>query len=51
MSEKTCAACDGQIDGHAISVRVDGKVVEVCCEDCAGALKEATACAKASAEG
>ena len=43
MSEKTCAACDCRLDGNAISVKVGGQTVEVCCEECAKALKEATA--------
>ncbi|MDY6947098.1 MAG: hypothetical protein SXG53_15390 [Pseudomonadota bacterium] len=43
MSEKTCAACDCQLDGAAIKVTVGGKSVEVCCEDCAKALNEAHA--------
>lgn len=43
MSETTCAACDCEIDGTAITVTVGGKTVEVCCEDCAKALNEAHA--------
>ena len=43
MSEKTCAACDCPLDDSAISVTINGKTVEVCCEDCAIALKEAKA--------
>jgi hypothetical protein len=43
MSEKTCAACDCELDGAAIKVTVGGKTVEVCCEDCAKALNEAYA--------
>ena len=43
MSERTCAACDCEIDGAAINVTVGGKTVEVCCEDCAKALNEAYA--------
>ena len=43
MSERTCAACDCEIDGSAITVTVGGKSVEVCCEDCAKALNEAYA--------
>lgn len=41
MSEKTCAACDYELDENAISVTVGGKTVEVCCEECARALNEA----------
>jgi hypothetical protein len=43
VSEKTCAACDCKLDGTAIKVKVGGKTVEVCCEECATALKEAQA--------
>jgi hypothetical protein len=43
MSEKTCAACDYELDGAAIEVTVGGGTVEVCCEDCARALNEAYA--------
>ena len=50
MSERTCAACDCRLDGDAISVKVGGQTVEVCCEECAKALKEATASAQ-DAEG
>ena len=48
MSEKTCAACDYPLDGNAIEVRVGGKTVEVCCEDCATKLREAYASASAA---
>jgi hypothetical protein len=41
MSEKTCAACDCKLEGHIIQVKVGGKTVEVCCEECAIALQEA----------
>jgi ribosome-binding protein aMBF1 (putative translation factor) len=43
MNEKTCAACDCKIEGEAIKVKVGGKTVEVCCDECAKALKEAYA--------
>lgn len=41
MAEKTCAACDDALDGNAIKVTIGGRVVEVCCEDCARKLREA----------
>lgn len=41
MAEKTCAACDCQLDGNSIKVTIGGKTVEVCCDDCARKLKEA----------
>jgi hypothetical protein len=43
MKEKTCAACDYKLDANAIKVTIGGKVVEVCCEECATKLKEAHA--------
>jgi hypothetical protein len=47
MAQKTCAACDYELDAGAIQVTVGGKTVEVCCEDCAQKLKEAHASASA----
>ena len=41
MAEKTCAACDYELDGNAITVTVGGRTVEVCCEECAEKLREA----------
>ena len=46
MPMKTCAACDCELDANAIKVKVGGKTVEVCCEECAVALGEAQASAK-----
>ncbi len=40
---ETCAACDYPLDGNRISVKLGGKTVEVCCEECAQKLKEAHA--------
>jgi hypothetical protein len=51
MSEKTCAACDCKLDDKAVKVRIGGKVVEVCCDECAQKLQEAHASAVASAGG
>jgi hypothetical protein len=45
MTTKTCAACDCELDANAIKVTVAGKVVEVCCDDCAQKLNEAHAAA------
>jgi hypothetical protein len=42
MTEKTCAACDYKLDEGAIKVKIGGKTVEVCCEECAQKLKEAS---------
>jgi hypothetical protein len=47
MTTKTCAACDAALDANAIEVTIGGKVVEVCCDDCAARLKEAHAAAAA----
>jgi hypothetical protein len=43
MTQKTCAACDCELDASAIKVTVGGNTVEVCCEDCAQSLREADA--------
>lgn len=41
MSERTCAACDYELDENAIAVTIGGQTVEVCCEECAQKLNEA----------
>lgn len=41
MSEKTCAACDCELDENAITVTIGGRAVEVCCEECAEKLRDA----------
>ena len=41
MTERTCAACDCALDENSIKVKVGGRTVEVCCEDCAHKLSEA----------
>jgi hypothetical protein len=41
MTAKTCAACDCKLDASLIKVKIGGKTVEVCCDDCAQKLKEA----------
>jgi hypothetical protein len=51
MTEKTCAACDCKLEGEVIKVRVGGKAVEVCCEDCARTLNEAQTSAVRKQEG
>jgi hypothetical protein len=40
MTAKTCAACDCELDASPIRVRIGGNVVEVCCDECARALRE-----------
>ena len=42
MVEKTCAACDCKLDEGSIKVKIGGKTVEVCCDECAQKLKEAS---------
>ena len=51
MAEKTCAACDCNLDANSIEVKIGGKTVEVCCDECARKLKEAHASAAAPSEG
>lgn len=51
MTHKTCAACDCSLDGSAIKVTIGGKVVEVCCDECAQKLQEAHASANAERRG
>ena len=51
MAEKTCAACDCKLDEIAIKVRIGGKTVEVCCEECAQKLREAHASAATPGKG
>jgi hypothetical protein len=41
MTKRTCAACDSELDDNPIQLKIRGKTVEVCCEDCATKLKEA----------
>jgi len=48
MLEKTCAACDCKLDTNAIRVKIGGKAVEACCDECARKLKEAHSSATAS---
>jgi RNase P subunit RPR2 len=51
MKKTTCAACDCELGPEAISVKLGGKTVEVCCEECAEALKEADAATSAVSAG
>jgi ribosome-binding protein aMBF1 (putative translation factor) len=48
MTATTCAACDCKLDGNPIKVKIGGKTVEVCCDDCARKLKEAHSSTTAS---
>jgi hypothetical protein len=49
MVEKTCAACDCKLDINPIKVRIGGKTVEVCCDECA--QKQAHVSATAAGKG
>jgi RNase P subunit RPR2 len=51
MKENTCAACDCELDSTRIAVKIGGKTVEVCCEECAEALREAEAAARTAQAG
>jgi len=51
MTEKTCAACDCELDANAIKVKIAGKTVEVCCDECAQSLKEAHAASSNASNG
>lgn len=42
MNERTCAACDCALDATAIKVKIGTRVVEVCCDECAQKLREAS---------
>ena len=46
MAQKTCAACDCTLDETAITVKIGGKAVEVCCDECAQRLKDGHSSAK-----
>src|SRR5262245_52286964 len=51
MAEKTCAACDCNLDAHSFKVKIGGETVEVCCDECARKLNEAHASAAEPSEG
>ena len=43
MTKKTCAACDYPLTPeNTIKVKIGGKTVEACCEECATKLREAS---------
>lgn len=46
MPHKTCAACDCELDDDRVQVRIGSHIVEVCCADCAQALREADSALK-----
>jgi hypothetical protein len=41
MAARTCAACDCALEAESIEVKIGGKTVEVCCNECAEKLREA----------
>ncbi|MBA8899188.1 MULTISPECIES: hypothetical protein [unclassified Phyllobacterium] len=43
MAERTCAVCDDKLEATVIEVKIGDQTVEVCCEECADKLREATA--------
>jgi hypothetical protein len=45
MGQKTCAACDCKLDAQSIEVKIGGRTVEVCCDECAQKLHESQASA------
>ncbi len=51
MAEKTCAACDCELDANSVKVKIGGKTVEVCCDECAQKLKEAYGSTAAAGRG
>ena len=51
MTEKTCAACDCPLDENSFQVKIGGRTVEVCCDECAVKLREAFVSADASPNG
>jgi ribosome-binding protein aMBF1 (putative translation factor) len=51
MVETACAACDCKLDVNPIKVKIGGKTVEVCCDECAQKLKEAYVSATAGRRG
>lgn len=42
MTQKTCAACDCALDETSIQVKIGTQIVEVCCDECARRLGEAS---------
>jgi RNase P subunit RPR2 len=47
MAKKTCAVCDYPLDPKStITVKIGGKPVEVCCEECATKLRDASSKSK-----
>ena len=51
MTARTCAACDCELDANPIKVKIGGKTVEVCCEECARASRKPRSTRAATEEG
>jgi len=51
MTEKTCAACDCPLDENSFQVKIGGRTVEVCCDECAVKLREAFVSADSAPNG
>ncbi|EJC78603.1 hypothetical protein Rleg4DRAFT_0170 [Rhizobium leguminosarum bv. trifolii WSM2297] len=51
MKKTTCAACDCELGAETITVKLGGKSVEVCCQECAEALNEAEAARSSASTG
>ncbi|WP_180356026.1 hypothetical protein [Aliirhizobium smilacinae] len=51
MKDNTCAVCDCELDDTRIAVKIGGRTVEVCCEECAVVLREAEAATRAATAG
>jgi len=51
MVEQTCAVCDCKLDANPFTVKIGGKTVEVCCDECAQKLNEAHVSATAARRG
>jgi len=51
MVGRTYAACDCKLDINPVKVRIGGKTVELCFDECAQKLKEAHVSATAARRG
>jgi ribosome-binding protein aMBF1 (putative translation factor) len=49
MKDNTCAVCDCELDETRIAVKIGGRTVEVCCEECAQLLREAETATRSAA--
>lgn len=49
MKTDTCAVCDCPLDDTRTSVRIGGRTVEVCCEECAQILRDAEIATRSAA--